>query len=338
MRPDIEGILVTRTEEGLVATPGLLSRYVRLPGGARAHYMTAGETGPAVVLLHGGIAGSSGLAGWRFMAPFLGANGFRVYCPDMPTFGHTEDPGNFYGYGQGGHVDFLHDFITALCLDNVHLGGNSMGCNDAVQYLLAHPERVRSFALVAGPIGDLVPMARFREVDTRTPDEVPRRYLFDGTPESMRTMLEAIVYDPSTVSEEIVEMRREAANRHAHSYGPAMALWQGPNTGTASTDELVRLRTAGRLDVLTIPGIYLFGQEDRLYPIEGGHLQEDALPNVQVFYPEKTGHQGQTDRPELFNRVFLEFFRDGRVSWDTAVEAGVSRRRPVNPALVAVPQ
>src|ERR1700722_12221524 len=66
------------TEEGLIKVPGLLSRWVRLGNGAKAHYMTAGETGPSVMLLHGGIPGSSGTAGFRFTASFLGANGFRV--------------------------------------------------------------------------------------------------------------------------------------------------------------------------------------------------------------------------------------------------------------------
>ena len=43
--------------------PGLYSRWVRLANGARAHYVISGETGPAVILLHGGIVGSSGTAG-----------------------------------------------------------------------------------------------------------------------------------------------------------------------------------------------------------------------------------------------------------------------------------
>ena len=59
------------TEEGIIHVPGMLSRWVRLGNGEMAHYMTSGETGPAVILLHGGIPGSSGTAGWRFMAPLL---------------------------------------------------------------------------------------------------------------------------------------------------------------------------------------------------------------------------------------------------------------------------
>jgi pimeloyl-ACP methyl ester carboxylesterase len=95
--------------------------------------------------------------------------------------------------------------------------------------------------------------------------------------------------------------------------------------------------TKGRFDKMTIPGIYLYGRQDVLIPVEGGYMQEDVLPNVQFFYPDETGHQGQTDQPDLFNQVFLEFFRDGKVSWETAQAAGISERRPPNPDLVAVP-
>ena len=59
------------TEEGAILVPGVLSRYATLRNGVRAHYWTTGETGPSVLLLHGGIAGSSGLAGWRMMMPKL---------------------------------------------------------------------------------------------------------------------------------------------------------------------------------------------------------------------------------------------------------------------------
>jgi pimeloyl-ACP methyl ester carboxylesterase len=127
------------TEEGLVEVEGMWSRWVRLASGAKAHYMTSGTTGPAVLLLHGGLPGSSGTAGWRFMAPFLGANGFRVYAPDMPAFGLSESSPEYWPVTMASHVDFIHEFVTALALDKFHISGNSMGCINTTNYIVAHP-------------------------------------------------------------------------------------------------------------------------------------------------------------------------------------------------------
>jgi 2-hydroxy-6-oxonona-2,4-dienedioate hydrolase len=85
--------------------------------------------------------------------------------------------------------------------------------------------------------------------------------------------------------------------------------------------------------------IYLYGLQDVLIPVENGFAfaQEDSVPNIQFFYPDQCGHQGQTDQPETFNQAALEFFKFGKVSWATARSAGVSLRRPINPDLVEEP-
>ncbi|MBM3940412.1 MAG: alpha/beta hydrolase [SAR202 cluster bacterium] len=312
------------TEEGIIHVPGLYSRYVRLANGSRAHYMTAGETGPAVVLLHGGIAGSSGLAGWRFMAPFLAKHGFRVYCPDMPGFGLADTREAFWPkLGQISHLEFVREFVDALCLDNFHIAGNSMGCMNTVNFVTAYPERVLSFALIAGGIGDLAPFS-----GTRPSVDVTQ---FDGSAKSMREMMEAIILRKEAITDELVEMRVAAAARHKDAYpyvfGSMQTIARDPNLSA-------RISTKGRFDKLTIPGIYLYGKQDVLIPVQEGYKQEDATPNIQYFYPDDCGHQGQTDQPEMFAQVFMEFFKYGKVSRKTADWAGVSKRRPENPRLV----
>lgn len=331
MPPTKKGIAIMAiTEEGLLKVPGMHSRWVRLASGAKAHYMTSGETGPAVVLLHGGLPGSSGTAGWRFMAPYLGENGFRVYCPDMPGFGLSDDNPEHWPAGVHSHVDFIHEFATALCLDSFHLAGNSMGCMNTANYVVAHPERILSYALIAGDIGDVIP-------EGERPPAKLKLTAYDGTREGMRALMSAIIYRDEAISDDLVEMRFLAAQRGAQAhqrFWPTllqynrMLPWEDLNIKA-------RLSTRGRLDELTVPGIYLYGTEDVLTPVEWGYRQEDVLPRVQFFYPEECGHQGQTDRPDLFNPVFLEFFRDGMVSRQTADAAGVSKRRPENPDLVA---
>ncbi|WP_412520739.1 alpha/beta hydrolase [Actinomadura madurae] len=310
------------TEEGIIEVEGMSSQWVRLPNGAKAHYMTSGTTGPAVLLLHGGLPGSSGTAGWRFMAPFLGANGFRVYAPDMPGFGLSDTRPEHQPTTLASHADFIHEFVTALALEKFHIAGNSMGCINTVNYVVAHPERILSFALIAGDIGDVQPLT-----DRPGPKIIPS---WEGTREGMRSLMASIIYREEAIGDDLVEMRYLAATRHKathEAFWPSILEydriipWRDANTAA-------RLVTKGRLDTVTLPGIYLYGTEDVLTPVEWGYEQEKALPNVQFFYPEECGHQGQTDRPDLFNPVFLEFFRDGKVSRRTADAAGVSKRRP----------
>jgi pimeloyl-ACP methyl ester carboxylesterase len=305
----------------------MLSRWVRLGSGAKAHFMTSGESGPAVVLLHGGIAGSSGTAGWRFMAPFLGANGFRVYCPDMPGFGLADTSPQYRPRGLSSYVDFVHEFTTALCLDRVYVAGNSMGCANAVNFICAHPERVVSFALIAGPVGDVSPTI---PVD---PQAAAKAFSFDGTAESMRAKMKAIIYADERVTDDVITMRTTSAAAQAESYREVPKSLVGYISGTSEPGEAARLPTKGRLDRCGIPGIYLHGRQDVLSPVESCYPIENALPDVQFFYPDECGHQGQTDQPDMFNQAFLEFFRDGLVSRKTADWAGVSQRRPELPVV-----
>lgn len=314
------------TDEGLIRIPGMASRWVRLANGAKAHYATAGDEGPAVILLHGGLPGSSGMAGWRFMAPVLAANGFRVYCPDQPGFGWADTAEEYRPTnGAVDHVRFIDDFATAMCLDKFSLAGNSMGCINTVHYVVAHPERVTSFALIAGGVGDLIPldMEKIRsQIDPHT---------IEITHESMKAMMNSIIYRPAAIDEDLVAMRLAAATRQQESWAEFwksnLRIAEDPNLSAA-------ISTIGRIDKITIPAIYLYGMDDVLIPVEEGYRQEDLLPNIQFFYPEECGHQGQSDQPELFAQTFLEFFRDGRVSRSTADSAGVSKRRAEIPELV----
>ncbi|MFJ3673848.1 alpha/beta fold hydrolase [Streptomyces sp. NPDC090106] len=323
-------VAMALTDEGVIRVDGFASRWVRLPGGVKAHYMTAGDEGPAVVLLHGGLMGSSGAAGWQHLAPELGRKGFRVYCPDLPSFGLTEDRTGYYEPGIQGHVDFVHDFTSALCLDRFHLAGNSAGCLATVQYVVAHPDRVLRFALIAGRVGDLVSMEEYIAVREETGFQpVQLAGIFDGTAESMEKLLRAITHRQGSISSDLLEMRTLAANTHQEAYGKHMeASFAAARGGDQDTNNAVRLSTKGRLDRITIPAIYLYGQDDVMQPVEDGYLQEKALPNIQFFYPANCGHQGQSDQPEIFTQVFAEFFGTGEVTRSTADRAGVSKNRP----------
>ena len=315
------------TEEGIIHEPGIASRWVRLESGARAHYVTAGETGPAIVLLHGGLAGSSGMAGWRFMMPFLAEHGFRVFAPDRPGYGQADAREEFWPVnGWKSHAEFVGQFVDALALDKFFIGGNSQGAQNAMYYMVNNPERILGAALIA--TAGLPAM-----VGVDPAKLVPSGFSyppFDGTKESMETLMTSIVYRKGAVSDDLLEMRTRSG---VVQQGALAAFRAG--MATKDPNLLQWMNISQRLPKLTFPVIYLQGLQDVTVKMENAYQAEPFLPDWQFFYVDECGHQGQTDQPELFNQVFLEFFRDGKVSRATADKAGVSKNRAENPKLVA---
>ena len=313
------------TEEGLVNVPGVASRWVRLASGAKAHYVTAGHTGPAVILLHGGLPGSSGIAGWRFMLPYLA--GFGLADTRNEYWPH---------YGMFSWADFVHEFSTALGLDRFHLAGNSQGAGVTAQYVVEHPERVINYILIASfsihaPLG-LDKDGKARERHPGLP--IPK---WDGKNETMRNMMESIIYRKEAISDDLITMRTNMANAQD---GPFKAAVKFTNEtwSTPSYAQRIMARTHSEDPRRGIATKIVPGPGDRgRVPHTGERIPdskerrphtEERKPGSGVRSPE-TGHQGQTDRPELFNKVFVEFFQNGQLTPELDKEASISDQKAV---------
>ena len=296
--------------------------YVELPSGAWAHYVEAGPAdGAPVVLLHGGLPGSSGGAGWRFMIPALAARGFRVIAPDRPGFGRADTRQEHWPRrGFLSWAAFVRELADALGLDVFSIGGNSQGAQTAAYFTVENPERVDKLGLVA--CGGFLPTLDIPAAAITPGIPFPA---WDGTEASMRTMLETIVHRTDALDDSLIRLRTESALAQASAFEAASA-WNRRALADPQIGQAHRL--VGHLDRLTIPVVYVYGRQDVMSPVENAYLQEDVLPNMQFFYPDECGHQGQTDQPELFNDLFGEFFATGSVTRATASRALVSTRRP----------
>ena len=157
-----------------------------------------------------------------------------------------------------------------------------------------------------------------------------------ATGDFIRHHIEMVAYRKGTIPDGLIDMRAKSAHMQEKSFAALMAA----RTRMPGDPNIAQKNSAkGRFDRLTIPGIYLHGKQDNLVPVENAYIQEDELPNIQFFYPNEASHLGHIDQPDMFNQVFLEFFRDGKVSRSTAEWAGVSTRKPEIASLVeqAVP-
>lgn len=278
------------------------SRWV-LANGVRTHYTEAGDEGPAVVLCHGGGPGSSGHAGFRFVIPAL-AEYFRVYAVDQLSYGMTDArPHAWPVQGHQSLVDHVADFIDALCLDEVLLAGNSQGAYVAAKYALDHPEKVEKLfligsATIAGAMG--IPM----------PESPGLKALstFDGTAKAMRSFLDTIIVDKSTITDELVNARVESANRPGVPEA-TKAFEEGRRKMATDPNWRQRFDLRGRLPQTTIPARFIWGRLDTFAPMSLGQQLETMLPNIPFTYIDGAGHQVQTDQPEVVNRMIIDHFR-----------------------------
>lgn len=300
---------------------------ITLANGSVAHYATAGSGPDVVILLHGGLPGSSGAAGWRLMIPALAASGLRVIAPDCPGFGRADTRPEYHpSLGIMDWVEFLQNFTTALGEDRFFLAGNSQGAQVAAHFAVNHFDRVRSLAFIASAglsksLG--IPAEELAGASLPPP--------FNGSEASMRAVLEHLVRRKEHLTDELIAQRTAAALRQQHSYAAGR---EGIRSAFESSDMRQWMQIGHRLSQLTVPALYLHGRQDVLNPVENAYKQEDRLPNVQFFYPDDCGHQGQTDQPEMFASVLSEFFTQGIVSAETAAWAGISDRRPPLPLVV----
>jgi pimeloyl-ACP methyl ester carboxylesterase len=277
----------------------LRSRRV-MAGRIRTHYTECGDNGPAVVLCHGGGPGSSGEAGFGRLMPTL-ATRFQVCAPDsVGGFGET-DP--YYPANEGvqSRVDQLEAFMDTLCIDTAIVGGNSQGAWVAAKYALEHPDRVSKLVLIAS---NTIAGAMGMEIPVTPGMQAIRAY--NGTEESMRAFLETIVWNKSLITDELVKLRNEYANRPGAEHARKI-FQQGQQRLTKDPNLRLKYDMRHTLPELTIPTIFIWGEDDQFAPVEQGRRLEKMLPQVIFHYVAQAAHQVQNDQPGVVSKLIMDF-------------------------------
>ena len=109
-------------------------------------FARSGDTGPTVVLVHGGAADHTD---WAANIPSL-ATSYQVYAPDLIGFGRSpRGPGAYTVERLSG---FLCDFMDALGVREAFLVGHSLGARACIEVARRTPSRVAGLVLTA-PMG-----------------------------------------------------------------------------------------------------------------------------------------------------------------------------------------
>ncbi|HSQ11555.1 MAG TPA: alpha/beta hydrolase, partial [Candidatus Deferrimicrobium sp.] len=139
-----EGWLFLLMATAAQTSPRKFAGYADLPG-VRLWYTDSGGNGVPLVLLH---ANTGNADGWQYNIPGFAAAGYRVIAFDRRGWGRSAaNPAT--GPQPGTIADDLHALAEYLKLDRFHLVGVAGGGFAAYDYVLWHPERLRSLVVAA---------------------------------------------------------------------------------------------------------------------------------------------------------------------------------------------
>ncbi|MGC9503676.1 alpha/beta fold hydrolase [Baaleninema sp.] len=277
--------------------------------GFRICYRQSGETGPAVVLVHG--FGAS-IGHWRDNIPAL-ARSCRVYALDLLGFGksHKPTPGLVVDYTFETWGDLLADFCRDIVGEAAFLVGNSIGCIVVMQTATTHPEWVRGVVQLNCSLRllhDKRPATQswFKRMGAPLLQNLlgikpVGDFFFTqlATPKTVRNILLQAYKRQERVTEELIELLIEPAKdpRASDVFVAFTRYSQGP-----LPEEL--------LERLTCPTLVVWGAEDPWEPLELARDFENYSAVDRFVVLEGVGHCPQDEAPEEVNGILSEWILD----------------------------
>ena len=249
----------------------------------QVHYRDEGNKNDSLplVLIHG--TGAS-LHTWEESVKLL-TDSFRVITLDLPAYGLT-GPNPKRIYSQEFYVQFIDEFLKRIHVNKCIIGGNSLGGAIAWNYTYEHPTKVEKLILIdaAG-----YPMISESKPIAFTLAQIPvlKHMLNYITPRFLAKKSVMNVYDdPTKVTEKVVDRYFDLFLRE----GNRQAFVDRMNFSTYP-DHLIRLRT------IKTPTLIVWGENDKLIPIENAQKFHADLPNDTLVVLEKTGHIPMEENP-----------------------------------------
>lgn len=258
--------------------------------GARINYHDIGN-GEPLLLIHGSGPGVSAWANWRGVIPDLSAK-YRVLAPDMAGFGYTrtDQPPTF---DVERWVDQVVGLLDALCLDAVHVVGNSFGGAIALHLARCYPKRVRKLVLM-GAVSLGFPI---------TPG-LEKVWGYTPSLEGMRELMGCFAHDQGLVNEDLIASRYEVSRQRGMDR-VYESLFPAPRQrwvdGLAPSEQALR--------TISHRTLIVHGRDDRVIPVDVSMRLARVLPNADLLVFGQCGHWTQIEKRDAFVHAVVAFLR-----------------------------
>lgn len=260
-------------------------------GGIRTRYISSGTPDKPLLLLLHGVGGHAEAYSRNFASH---GEHFWTVAIDMIGHGWTDKPQiNYQLPDYAGHI---LNVLKALGRETAHFSGESLGGWVATWMAVHHPHVVNRLVLntAGGWTAHPEVMARIKKLSVEAAS--------DPTWARIRTRLEFLMCDKSTVSDDLIETRR--------------AIYAQPGFG----ETMERIMCLQDMDIrrpnmiteaqyrgINKPALIVWTSHDPTATPAGGKEIADMIPGAKYVVMNECGHWPQFEDAALFNKIHLEF-------------------------------
>ncbi|MCB5907070.1 alpha/beta fold hydrolase [Streptomyces pinistramenti] len=253
-------------------------------------FYEAAGTGPAVVLLHGGMLDQRM---WDEQFAWLVRSGLRAIRYDIRGHGLSSSV-----TGDWANHDDLRALLDALAVPRAVLVGLSHGARIALDTALAHPQRVTALALASPAVSgraftDPFLLAHIREqVAAIGEPDGAERYV----EHFLRMWVDGPHREPAAVDAALRERLRASAQANAEVHSDALGAGAPVEVGAA-----------GRLAEIRVPTLVLDGDLDSTDISANAHALALAVPGAQRIRIPGAGHMVNLENGAFFDHALHGF-------------------------------
>ncbi|QDP40364.1 alpha/beta fold hydrolase [Radiobacillus deserti] len=268
-----------------MSTEELNQTYIEIAG-IKLYCEYALSEKPTVFLIHGF---ASSTYTFRRIIPLLREQ-FSIVAIDLPGFGKSEKSTSFI-YSFQNYATLMMKCLETFNVTNAYIIAHSMGGQIALNMALMDPKKIKKLVLLCSS-GYLKRSQRFLIASSYLPFFEKIVYYYVRRKE-VKDYLKDVFYNQTLIDEDMItEFGRPLLEKGFYK----------------SLIRLMRHREGDllphQLQDIKIPTLLIWGEEDRVVPVQVGQRLVQDLPDAQLITYKKTGHLITEERPEpIFENI-----------------------------------
>lgn len=243
---------------------------------------------PPILLIHGF---ASSVFTYRRIIPLLEKH-FSIYAVDLPGFGKSEKSTSFI-YSFQNYAKLMIECIRQFEIPNTSIVAHSMGGQIALNMALMAPEKINKLILLCSS-GYLKRSKKLLICSSYLPffEKLVQFYV---RRKEVRDHLKNVFFNHTFINDELIQEFGRPLSEKGF-YKALIRLLRHRE------DDLL----PEQLQTIQVPTLLVWGEDDRVVPLEVGKRLVQDLPDAKLITYKKTGHLITEEKPDLvFKNILL---------------------------------